>query len=64
MDVIKLFVNKPSPVVVEAKEAATAEANLSTADAALKTETAVANAEAQAPRTDAQIDDLLSKGEA
>ncbi|HWE46865.1 MAG TPA: hypothetical protein VG407_12640 [Caulobacteraceae bacterium] len=55
---------RPDPVVASSREAGAAEADLSVARRALEAQWRVTQAAQSAPRSDAQIDDLLDKGEA
>ena len=55
---------RPDPVGAASREAGAAEADLVVTRSALEAQWRVAQAAEEAPRTDAEVDDLLSKGEA
>ena len=55
---------RPDPVVTSAQEAGAAQADLAVTRGALEAQWRVSEAARTAPRTDAEIDDLLDKGEA
>lgn len=55
---------RPDPVASSSREAGGAEAELAVNRSALEAQWRVTQAAEAAPRTDAQVDDLLSKGEA
>ncbi|HEY3812872.1 MAG TPA: hypothetical protein VGL66_06570 [Caulobacteraceae bacterium] len=55
---------RPDPVAQASREAGAAQADLAVTRGALEAQWRVTQAAETAPRTDAAVDDLLSKGEA
>ena len=55
---------RPDPAAASSREAGAAQADLAVTRASLEAQWRVTQAAQDAPRTDAQVDDLLNKGDA